>query len=218
MEISRAVSKDVSEERDPNAGPYALISAGRSARRGRVMRRPELWAEPPARAKKKAVDPDAGDDDAPGSGERERGESRGGDLFQLYLHQMTEIRLLPREEELWLAKQIDHHRKRLRAKLFESPVALAEVLPILEGLENGSLIPTRIIVLEDPRDLKVTLSRAVESVRRILRDCAQGHPAFHARRQRQCTMLLERLGIDLRKLIPMIHRLVDLSRRYDELE
>ena len=46
---------------------------------------------------------------------------------------MTEIRLLPREEELWLAKQIDHHRKRLRAKLYAmSPLAewqLAQFAP-----------------------------------------------------------------------------------------
>jgi RNA polymerase primary sigma factor len=152
-------------------------------------------------------------------GEREaRGPSRGGDLFQLYLHQMTEIRLLPREEELWLAKQIDHHRKRLRAKLYESPIALAEILPILEGLEDGSLVPARVVSLDNPQEFKVFVPRAIESVRRILRDGDQGKQAFRTRRIRECTLILERLGLDLRKLIPMVHRLVDLSRRYDELE
>jgi RNA polymerase primary sigma factor len=174
-----------------------------------------LWEEP-VRDGRKRMDPEQEDDEG---GERvERSPSRGGDLFQLYLHQMTEIRLLPREEELWLAKQIDHHRKRLRAKLYESPVALSEILPILEGLQDGSLVPARVVVLDDPRELKDLVPRTIEAVRRILRDGQQGRQAFRTRRLRQCTALLERLGLDLRKLIPMVHRLAELSRRFDELE
>jgi RNA polymerase primary sigma factor len=131
---------------------------------------------------------------------------------------MTEIRLLPRDEELWLAKQIDHHRKRLRAKLYESPFALTEILPLLEGLENGSLLPARVISLDQPREIKETLPRAIESVRRLLKNGGHGRDAFLVRRQRECTTLLERLGLDLRRLIPLVHRLADMSRRYSELE
>jgi RNA polymerase primary sigma factor len=215
MDISRtALQKNFSNDRHPAGAPFAGSPAGRSPRRGRAARRPGPWAETPERTTRQRIDPD-GDDDEPSG---ERGPSRGGDLFQLYLHQMTEIRLLPRDEELWLAKQIDHHRKRLRAKLFESPVALAEVLPLLEGLENGSLVPARVVSLDDPRELKATLPKAVDAVRRILRDSSHGRPAFQSRRQRQCTALLEHLGIDLRKLIPVVHRLSDLSSRFDELE
>jgi RNA polymerase primary sigma factor len=213
MEISPAASKDVSDDRDPNAASFPSRSDARPGRRGRAKRRPNLWAEPAERAGKRRVDSD--EDDDSGS---ERAPARGGDLFQLYLHQMTEIRLLPRDEELWLAKQIDHHRKRLRAKLYESPVALAEILPILEGLEEGSLVPARVVALDDPRELKAILPKAIDCVRRILRDSRHARPAFRTRRQRQCAGLLERLGIDLRKLIPMVHRLDDLSRRFDELE
>ncbi|RPH39596.1 MAG: sigma-70 family RNA polymerase sigma factor, partial [Planctomycetota bacterium] len=45
-----------------------------------------------------------------------------------------------------------------------------------------------------------------------------GRDAFLVRRQRECTTLLERLGFDLRRLIPLVHRLAEMSRRYDELE
>ncbi len=213
MDISHAVSKDHSDTRD-GASLFSSVPRPRAGRRGRSPRGMSLFDEP-ARDTRKRADPDAEDE---GGVERaERGPARGGDLFQLYLHQMTEIRLLPREEELWLAKQIDHHRKRLRAKLFESPVALAEILPLLEGLADGSLVPARVVSLDDPRALKDLVPRAIDSVRRILRDGEQGRQAFRTRRLRQCTMILERLGLDLRKLIPMVHRLADLSRRYDEL-
>src|SRR5690242_17397768 len=37
--------------------------------------------------------------------------SRGEDLFQLYLRQMTEIRLLDRDAEQVLAKEIDDQRR-----------------------------------------------------------------------------------------------------------
>jgi RNA polymerase primary sigma factor len=216
MDISRTVTKDHSGMRDGQS-PSLLSSVPnlKAGRRGRSTRATGLWEEP-QRAGRKRVDSDGEDEEG---GERgERSPSRGGDLFQLYLHQMTEIRLLPREEELWLAKQIDHHRKRLRAKLYESPLALTEILPILEGLANGSLIPARVVSLEDPHQIKTLVLQAIESVRRILQGGDSAAKAFRTRRLRHCTTILERLGLDLRKLIPMVHRLTDMSRRFDELE
>lgn len=207
METSRAMTKDLPEDKDAAPLPFPLLAESRAHRR-RVR---SLGAADGHDRGRKRADADGEEDLEPAP----RRESRGGDLFQLYLHQMTEIRLLPRDEELWLAKQIDHHRKRLRARLYESPIALAEILPLLEGLENGSLIPARVVSLDDPRVLKDTLPRAIESVRRLLKE---GAAAFRTRRQRQCTTLLERLGLDLRRLIPMVHRLADMSRRFDELE
>jgi RNA polymerase primary sigma factor len=215
MDISHAATKDHSEPRAGSPALFSSLSSSRNGRRGRTPRGTAVWDEP-LRDGRKRGDADSDDEEGPERGER--APARGGDLFQLYLHQMTEIRLLPREEELWLAKQIDHHRKRLRAKLYESPVALAEILPILEGLQDGSLVPARVVSLEDPRELKELVPRSIETVRRILRDGEQGRRAFRTRRLRQCTAQLEHLGLDLRKLIPMVHRLVDLSRRFDELE
>ncbi len=207
------MTKDLPEV-NANTLPFPSADSSRGLRRRVPGPRAEL---PFPRARRSRVEAD-GDDDPESPARSERGETRGGDLFQLYLHQMTEIRLLPREEELWLAKQIDHHRKRLRAKLYESPVALAEILPLLEGLENGSLIPARVISLDDPREIKETLPRVIDSVRRLLKDGGHGRDALRIRRQRECTTLLERLGLDLRRLIPLVHRMSEMSRRYDELE
>ena len=199
------MTKDLREETS-NTLPFSTLQAPRG-----VRGRPPAAATAVSRGRKRIDDGD--EESESGGSSSERGETRGGDLFQLYLHQMTEIRLLPRDEELWLAKQIDLHRKRLRAKLYESPFALSEILPVLEGLENGSLIPARVISLDDPREIKETLPRAIDSVRRLLKN-----GGFLVRRQRDCTTLLERLGLDLRRLIPLVHRLAEMSRRYDELE
>lgn len=211
MEISRSAPKDPSDE---SGLPSDEGSRPRRGRRPAAAR--DFFSDGgPARRRRPESDDEEGEAPA-----KERGEARsGGDLFQLYLHQMTGIRMLPREEEFWLAKQIDHHRKRLRTKLYESPLALAEILPLLEGLEEGTLIPARVIALDDPAEIRSTLPKAIDTIRKILRDCGQGRSAaFRTRRQRHGALLLERLGIDLRKLFPIIRRMEDLSRRFDELE
>lgn len=210
MEISRIAAKDPSV---PREGALHRVEGGRMARQGRTGTK-SFWSDPEAGRKRKKADGDDDDD----SVAEEREGSRGGDLFQLYLHQMTEIRLLPRDEELWLARQIDLHRKRLRVKLYESPLALADILPLLEGLEEGSLIPARIVGLEESPTLLSTVSRTIEAIRGVLRDCGRPRTRTQVRRQRRCALMLEKLGIDLRKVIPIVRRMEELSRRYDELE
>jgi RNA polymerase primary sigma factor len=211
MHISRNAAQESPALRD---GKLHRIEDAGAPRKGRTGGR-SFWSDPEEPRRRKRADGDGDDDEAVAE---EREGSRGGDLFQLYLHQMTEIRLLPRDEELWLAKQIDLHRKRLRVKLYESPLALAEILPLLEGLDEGSLIPARVVVLEDPAALRSTLAAAIEAIRGILRDCTRSRTKAQLRRQRRCTLLLEQLGIDLRKIIPIVRRMEELSRRYDELE
>lgn len=208
--MSRIAAKDTSDGR---TGTLHQLDGARPARRERTVGR-SLWSDPEAGRRRKKSD--EGDDEDSILEEREG--SRGGDLFQLYLHQMTEIRLLPREEELWLAKQIDLHRKRLRVKLFEAPIALAEMLPLLEGLHEGSLIPARLIALDNPAELRTAIPAALEAVSGVLREAGRPQSRSRLRRQRRCTILLERLGFDLRRIIPIVHRMAELSRRYDELE
>src|SRR5262245_14493961 len=160
------MTKDLPEE-SANTLPFSSLQSSRGPRR-RTVQVPTMDSPSPRGRKKRSADD--GDEESESGGSTERGETRGGDRFQPHLHQMTEIRLLPRDEELWLAKQIDHHRKRLRAKLYEVPFALTEILPLLEGLENGSLLPARVISLDQPREIKETLPRAIESVRRQLKN------------------------------------------------
>ena len=138
------------------------------------------------------------------------------DLFQQYLHEMSRIPLVAQEQELVLATQIDHHRKQLRARLFESPLALAEVLPILESLSQGKLVPVRVVTLVEPLLLQETLRETIDCIKSVLRNRSRGRLSIRLRRDG--VLLLERLGIDLKKLIPMISRHEELSRRYDQLE
>jgi RNA polymerase primary sigma factor len=206
MKISRAVSKDALIDHHPPAR-----TEGQRRMRSRIAAGAAAFSPQERQVETSAAE----DSESPEP--RGRDGSRSGDLFQLYLQQMTRIRLLPREEEFRLAKQIAFHRKQFRVKLFESPVALAEVLAILEGCKSGSLIPARIVSM-DPRQLKTQLPRAIHAVQRLLHESRQDRAVFPTRRYRQCTIVLEGLGIDLRKLIPVALRLVQLSRRFDELE
>src|SRR6185503_16800740 len=103
MEMSRIAAKESREDRD-GALPGVEDARAKTGLRRSAGR--SVWSDPESRRRKKRSDGDSDEEDAI----EEREGSRGGDLFQLYLHQMTEIRLLPREEELWLAKQIDLHR------------------------------------------------------------------------------------------------------------
>ncbi|HLF92625.1 MAG TPA: RNA polymerase sigma factor region1.1 domain-containing protein, partial [Planctomycetota bacterium] len=67
------------------------------------------------------------------------GSAKIDDPVRLYLTQMGQIPLLSREDELRLASRIELTRKRFRAKVLESPVAVAEAIAILEEVKNGDL-------------------------------------------------------------------------------
>ena len=57
--------------------------------------------------------------------------------LQLYLKQMAATPLLDREEECRLSQAIEIARRRFRSKLFESPVAAAAALEMLEKVQDG---------------------------------------------------------------------------------
>ena len=206
MEISRADTRDLQESRDTTAPLSRSQPRARRAVSSRLASRSSSGHSRFVVVSEEGTDPPA----------TPRGTGLDGDLFQLYLRQMSEIPLIARQEELGIAQQIDAYRKRLRARLFESPMVLAQVLPILERAGQGEFAAGRLVAPMDPRELPTTIPEATGCIERFLRDCAQGRPA--ARTRRRCILLLERVEIDLRKLIPLIHRQQELSRRYDELE
>ena len=88
------MTKDLPEE-SVNTLPFRSLEGSRGPRRRVSVPSPDA-SVPRARRKRSEDD----DEESESGSTAERGETRGGDLFQLYLHQMTEIRLLPREEEL----------------------------------------------------------------------------------------------------------------------
>jgi RNA polymerase primary sigma factor len=149
--------------------------------------------------------------------ERRPSRSSGGeDLFQLYLRQMTEIRLLDRDAEQVLAKEIDDQRRIFAAKLLESPAVLAEILPILEGLQKKSLIPARYVSVEPPEKLGALLESARESVLRTLRSgTGRKRPSESPSR---CIETLLELRLDIRILIRIFRKVSEVARRYSELD
>jgi RNA polymerase primary sigma factor len=142
--------------------------------------------------------------------------SRGEDLFQLYLRQMTQIRLLDRDAEQVLAREIDEQRRIFAAKLFESPAVLADILPILEGLQKQSLIPARYVSVDPPEKLEALLSKAKEAVLRALRPGTR--PKRHLESRGRCIETLLELKLDIRVLIRIFRKVSEVSRRYAELD
>lgn len=61
------------------------------------------------------------------------------DPIRMYLSQMGNIPLLSRDDEIFLAKEIEITRKRFRRKMMESDFALDIAVDILEKVNNGEL-------------------------------------------------------------------------------
>lgn len=216
MEIAR--NADVIPYDPPFGGLAHRISVnGASPGRTRVLpRRHKAWNHDPSNTSPVFRKEDIEESDE-STGESEKG-SGSGDLFQVYLKQITSIRLLSKEAELELAKKIDLHRRRARRKLFESPLALTEIAAILKGIEQRALIPARYLAIESPQDLRRLLPRAVQAVRSVLNEVRRARVGTPPRRIHKCVAILESLGIDLKKLVPIIQHLSEVSRRYDELD
>ena len=64
--------------------------------------------------------------------------ARARDLFALYLRELSELRLLDRDSEQRLAREIDESRRAFALKLFESPAALRDVLALVSAPRTNS--------------------------------------------------------------------------------
>jgi RNA polymerase primary sigma factor len=141
--------------------------------------------------------------------------ARARDLFALYLRELSELRLLDRDAEQRLAREIDESRRAFALKLFESPAALRDVLTLVDGLRNKTLLPERTVGTEPTAKLRSLLLRARTLLLRALRaesDRRRGPGIREA-----CSRLLLELEFDIRILIRIARRLAELSGRYGEL-
>ena len=166
------------------------------------------------------------------------GSAKIDDPVRLYLTQMGQIPLLSREDELRLASRIELTRKRFRAKVLESPVAVAEAIAILEEVKNGDLAFDRTLKadssIEFPKiSVLERLPGLIDRLRQTVCD-SQGcferlknrHLGSNERRragrrlrdnQRRCVSMLEGMNIQTKKIKPMMERLEGLSRKFDEI-
>jgi RNA polymerase primary sigma factor len=151
-----------------------------------------------------------------GAGDPFENPQRGADLFSVYLRDLSELRLLGRDAEQTLAKEIDAYRRAFAAKLFESPLALRDLSGLVEGLRAKSLLPERTVSVESPARLRALLGRAHGLLARALRGAPE--PSDRRRGLREaCSRVLLELDFDVRILIRIARRIVGRLRRLGEL-
>ncbi|BBM87022.1 RNA polymerase sigma factor RpoD [Candidatus Uabimicrobium amorphum] len=156
------------------------------------------------------------------------------DPVRMYLTQMGEIPLLKREEEIKLAKKIELTRKRFRKKVLESEVSLEVALEILIDVQNGELAFDRTLRGNNTLELKKTdmesrlceniqtLSKMLERNRDDFKEYLDSKPMSRERtklvkrirsRRKKGVILLEELGLQTKKIRPMMQELQKLSRK-----
>ena len=159
------------------------------------------------------------------------------DPIRMYLSQMGNIPLLSREDEIFLAKQIEITRKRFRRTLMESDFCLNAAIEILEQVHLGDLPFERTLRTSDtenthkdqilgrmPHNLK-TLRHLMEENRKdfaIVQSAAkkerdQAAARMTIRRRKLCT-LAEELSVRTHRLQPIYKRLQQIGERMIELD
>ncbi|MFM7055960.1 MAG: RNA polymerase sigma factor RpoD [Planctomycetota bacterium] len=164
---------------------------------------------------------------------------RGGeDPIRVYLSQMGEIPLLARDEEIFLAKQIEVTRRRFRRALLSSEYALNYCHETLLKVQRQELPFDRTIKVSMTESLEKeqilgrmapNLSTVDQMRRRDTADYAQlaGSTSDEERemlrqqlaeRRRRCVTLLEELSLRTQRLQPCMKRLEQISARMLELQ
>jgi RNA polymerase primary sigma factor len=160
------------------------------------------------------------------------------DPIRMYLSQMGNIPLLSREDEIFLAKQIEITRKRFRRTIMESDFALTIAVDILQKVHTGELPFERTLRTSDtenthkdqilgrmPHNLQ-TLQVLMDDNRRdyqLLQETSSRKERNEIRqrmlvRRRKLCILAEELSVRTHRLQPVYKRMQQVGERMTELE
>ncbi|QDU38279.1 RNA polymerase sigma factor SigA [Maioricimonas rarisocia] len=161
------------------------------------------------------------------------------DPIRMYLSQMGNIPLLSREDEIFLAKQIEITRKLFRRTLMESDFALAIAIDILEKVHSGELPFERTLRTSDTENTHkdqilgrmshnlATLNHLMEQNRADFeivhgeghgkKDREAARERMVIRRRKMCT-LAEELSVRTHRLQPVFKRMEQVCERMVELD
>ncbi len=162
------------------------------------------------------------------------------DPVRMYLTQMGEIPLLTRAQEISLAKKIELTRKMFRKKILECPYTARSAVEIFEYVERGQLAFDRTLKVGevDKQDIADRLPENIATIHKVLErnnvefrqfldGKTQKSEFFEVSkrvrsRRKKIVVLLEELGLQIKKVRPMMNvleeRLADLNRIERETE
>ncbi|WP_437185971.1 sigma-70 family RNA polymerase sigma factor [Planctomicrobium sp. SH668] len=160
------------------------------------------------------------------------------DPIRMYLSQMGNIPLLTREDEIFLAKQIEITRKRYRRTLMESDFSLTTAVEILEQVHTNELPFERTLRTSDTENTKKEqiLGRMpvnLPTIRHLLsenrndfeltraenatpEEKAEAKNRMKVRRRKMCS-LCEELSLRTHRLQPVYKRMQQIGDRMAEL-
>lgn len=160
------------------------------------------------------------------------------DPIRMYLSQMGNIPLLTREDEIFLAKQIEITRKRYRRTLMESDFSLAMAVEILDQVHTGDLPFERTLRTSDTENTKKEqiLGRMPLNLPTLKHQLAENRKDFELtlsentsdedkqtarnrmvlRRRKMCS-LAEELSVRTHRLQPVYKRMQQIGERMEEL-
>jgi len=166
-------------------------------------------------------------------------DSWSDDPVRMYLTQMGEIPLLTRQQEIFLAKQIEVTRARFRARLLACDYVIRMAYKVLKRVHDGELPFDRtvqvsvtdrlekdqilgrlphnlrslgVLLRRNTHDYRVAVSRSQPETRR------KEAWSNLARRRLRCVRLVEELGLRTQRVEPMIQALKEFSQRIDNLK
>jgi len=164
----------------------------------------------------------------------EASNRRIDDPVRMYLAQMGDIPLLKREEEIRLAKKIELTRMAFRRKVLENDYCLDQAIKILQQVKNGELPFDRTMKTSSAESLgkESVNKRLPENLRTVQSLLAQNRENWRilnssrvaasskerlrkriASRRRKAVTLIEELGLRTSKVIPLMRKLENLSKK-----